>query len=147
MPGTNAVVIKKALVTLLAAAPSLATVQVAYQWPGRITERELIHLGRVRASQEYAAFKATGRIPRHETLMVSVHIIVTLPGGSVEETDERATALGLVLEELVAGDANLTDPAGLLYGGVDSVELDYELTDDGATSVLTYELKFESRLT
>lgn len=147
MAGTKAVVVKKELVAVLSAAAPLATVQIAYSWPGSRAERELIHLGKIRADQEYAAMRSTGRIPRDETLFVSVHIIVVQPGGTVEETDERATALGTVVEELVAADPTLNSPPGLLYGGVHSVELDYELTDDGAISALTYELQFTSRLT
>lgn len=151
MAGTNAVAVKKAVFDRLTAASALQTsplyqVQIDYAWIGH-ADRERIYGGRVPFEQEFAALgRASGRVSRNELATVTLFIEVIKPGATVEETDQRATELGTVVEELIAGDPTLADITNLLYGGVTSGELDYELTDDAVASVLELHLAFRSRL-
>ena len=61
--------------------------------------------------------------------------------------DERAQAIGTVLEELLAGDPTLDDLPDLLFAGVTGIELgEPAYDDDGVSSSLSYEVGFRSYL-
>lgn len=147
MAGTNAVVFKKALFDALAAAPALEGVQVSYHFPGNDPERELIHGGAVEGTQNYPIIRGGGgRFPRDEELSVKLHIVVTQPGSDPYEVEFRATELGTVVEELLAGDPDLTGLTGIIYSGISNVFLDSDVDDDGAIGILTYDVLVKSRL-
>jgi hypothetical protein len=148
MAGTNAVVIKKALIDALEVAPELEDVQVSYGYPGPHVDRKLIHGGKVEGSQRYKIMRTGGRHPREETLTFKVHIVVSLPGAEVYEVELECSNLGTVLEEWLAANPNLSGyaPDGVHFGGISYVDLDSDSDDEGAIGVLTYDVTFESRL-
>jgi hypothetical protein len=148
MSGSNAVAYKKALIDGLAAASALAAVQVSYHFPGNNSERELIHAGRVEGTQSYPVSRGgAGRFPRDEELTVKLHIVVTRPGADPYEVEARCIEIGKVVEELIAGDPDLTGLTGIIYSGITAVDLDSDSDDDGSIAVLTYDVFFKSRLT
>lgn len=146
MSGTNAAAAKAALIALLDALPALDGVQVAYSYPGRNVERECIYGGKVAGSVQLAAMAGT-RVSREEDLVLNLHIEVDKQGeATTEDSDERACALGVVVEELVAGNPTL-GVTGLKVASVVGVELDGGVDDECATSVLTYQIGLKSYLT
>lgn len=147
MAGTNAVAFKKALFDALAEAPALEGVQVSYGYPGDDAERELIHGGRVEGPQSYATIRGGGgRFPRDEELTVKVNIVVTKPGADPYEVELRATELGTVVEELLAGDPDLTGLTGIVYSGIANLFVDSDVDDDGAFGLLVFDVMVKSRL-
>lgn len=147
MPGTNAVAAKKALIDALDAAPALADVQVAYAYPGHDPERELIHGGRVEGDHTYPVSGSGPRFKRDEDLTIKLHIVVSKPGATPYDVEVRCQEIGVVVEELIAGDPDLTGVTGLLWTGITAVDLDSDSDDDGAIGVLTYDVGARSRLT
>lgn len=149
MAGTNAVAVKQALVTVLDALPALDGVQVIYSGRVRDLEREAIYFGKARWTNEFSAMRAGARIPRKELLTVAAYVFVATPGGTPEDAEARAQALGAVMENALAD-----DPAGSALGatGVKVVraasgELDADVDDDGAYALLAYQLAITSILT
>lgn len=154
MAGTNAVKFKRALIvglgTRMAGIPSVAAVQVAYKYPGRTVEREVVHGGRVEGDQRFPVMNGGAvRIKRHEVLTVKLHIVVHAPGDEAEEAEVRAVEIGTVVEELLAADPifALTDLGGqMIQAAITALDLDSDEDDDAAIAVLTYDIECESRL-
>lgn len=149
MAGTNAVAARQALIAKIRAleipAAGGGAVQVAYSWPGRGAEREVVHGGTpVTFEQEPLTFRGGGRVPRDEQVTVPIVVVVAQPGATVENTDVRAAEIGGLIEDAIAADPTLTDQ--LVIGRVDRGDLDHDFTDDGAASVLTYQIILRSRL-
>jgi hypothetical protein len=144
MAGTNAQPAKKALFELLTA--ELGGIRVDYAYDGKRAEREYVYLGRVVGTQRLETFKGGlgNRPTRDEDLLLNLHIRVTGPGQQVADTDARATEIGTVIEELLAGE-QLQTP-GLLYAGIAELELDPGNSDEAATSTLLYRVALESTL-
>lgn len=148
MAGVNMVAAKQALVAALKASPSLTGVQVEYAWPGRTLEREVIYCGKTLFQQDLGNFRPTGgRLGRDEHATTAVHVVVRDPAGDPSVSDQRAVALGTVLEELLAGDPQLGGLLNLLIAIVVGGELaEPSFDDDGVLSALTYEVLFRSYL-
>ena len=153
MAGTNAVSAKQALITWLRGltdtGEGLEGVQVAYSWPGlgRVG-RECVHGGRAEWETELNSMRAAGlRQSRIETVTLDLHIVVSAVGGTVEDADVRAVAIGTVIEEALAADPLLGGHPGLQLAMVAGGDIEHEDHDDGAVSVLTYRVLFRSRLT
>ncbi len=152
MAGTNAAAAKKALIDALDALTgtggSLADVQVAYSFPGRTLQREVIYGGVAAGPLELSAMRGSGRVKRIERPLLELHILVTDPGhDTTEVTDARAAEIGAVIEELLAADPTIGGVAGLKAAVAVGLELDGGVDDDGAESVLTYRIELLSYLT
>jgi hypothetical protein len=127
---------KKALIGVLADLANGGTldgVQVAYSWPGARAERECVHGGRVTWEE---AEGGLGKGDFDVSLQIEVHIVVTMPGGTLDESDARAAALGRAIENEL-GDSTLDDHPGVLAVRVSGGDIDHGEDDDGATSVMT----------
>jgi hypothetical protein len=150
MAGTNVVAAKKALIAKIAAldlgGEQAGGVQVAYSWPGRNAEREVVHGGLSTFDQNPLAFRAGGRCPRQEDVTVEIHVAVTIPGGSEEDVDTRAAEIGTVIEDAIAADPTLADALNLKIARVDGGELESGFNDDAAAAVLTYRIILKSTL-
>jgi len=122
-------------------------VQVAYAYPGAAPARELVCGGRAIGTQDPAAMRRGGRVPRLEEAEVILHIEVSRPGATPREVEERAEEIAVVVVELLAGDPQLSNQSGLLFAGVSRVELEpAEFDDDGATANLTLGVALKSFL-
>jgi hypothetical protein len=146
--GTNAKKAKKVLIDLLKATPPANTkVDYGYNGQSDTASRQYIWGGKATFQHDYAAL-TSGRKPREEVLVVELHLSVYLPGGTYEETDDSATALGLVVEDLFATDPQLAGAIpGLRYAGIQGGEMDNSLDDGGVETHMTYQVLFKSRLT
>jgi hypothetical protein len=134
----------------LAGDPSTNQVTVAYAYQGKEHERELVHGGRATSTQSYPV--SGGGSPRHKrdsTVTVKLHIIVRIPGGTVEDAEDRACAIGLVIENRIATTADLGNPTGLqvIRAGIAADDLDSDYDDDSAIAVFTYDVEATARLT
>lgn len=150
MAGTNVVAAKKALIAKIAAldlgGDQAGGVQVAYSWPGRNAEREVVHGGLATFDQNPLAFRGGGRCPRQEDVTVEIHVAIAIPGGKEEDVDTRAVEIGTVIEEAVAADPTLADAPNLKIARVDGGELETGFNDDGASALLTYRIILKSTL-
>ena len=151
MAGTNVALAKRALIDIIRASGSadLTGVQVEYSWPGASAERECVHLGRATWDTEQLAMRGGGRMPRKEQLNVDLFVIVVLPGGTVQEAEDRATQIGGAIEDIIAADTTLSQPSstGLLLAGISGGEIDHDTTDDEAIAAIQYRVAFLSKLT
>lgn len=151
MASTGFAAVKAALVEGLQALEDLNGVQVEYGWPGDdLVERERVFCGQARFAHEPASMRA-GRVYRNEQGELDVIVDVESVGGSAQDADLRAVAIGAVVEEFVADNPNLgNDTAGgvtvnavTMRGG--AVLNAYN--DRGALSRITYTLRWDARLT
>jgi hypothetical protein len=154
MAGTNVVAIKRTLIALLSESEELtsrAELGISYSPRFRDIPREYLYLGAAEFDHTYAGHKGGAtRLPRDEVAYIDLHIECWAPGGIQEELDQAATEIGLVVEHLLASNFNLatngTGLAGLTYGGVTSGKLTPVTDDDGTGALLSYRLRFTSRL-
>lgn len=140
------VAVRSALVDALAAEGDLIDVEVSYAWSFGTQSRERIFTGRARATHDPASLKA-GRNFRNERMSFDLTVLVEGVGLNPEETDERAIALGLVVEEYVADNKGGLGVAGVNWIRVDGMELQNLSNDRGSMSELTYTITYDARLT
>jgi hypothetical protein len=151
--GTNAVVVKTALLALFKTGLATAgeggkQVLVHDAYHGRLVEREYVYFGHLVGSQEPLVFRAAGRMPRLEELTVDLHVEVAKPGATTVETDGRVTAIGTVIEEIIAADPTFgaTIP-GLTAAWVSNFTLTSFYMEDGkAASEGVYQISIQSQL-
>jgi hypothetical protein len=147
MAGTNAVLVKTALVGLLRSVLSPVRVDDAYN--GRLQEREYVYFGHITGPHQPMAFRSGGRMPRQEDLVLDLHVEVTRPAGTTVDTDTRVTAIGQLIEEVLAADptqAALAVP-GLLAVWVSNFSLtSFYLEDNVAASEGVYQISIQSKL-
>lgn len=150
MPGTNAVVFKKALVALLRAAPELDGIQIEYG-AGDLgdVERDCMYGGRTTFRQTLLVFQAGARIPRKEDGTTAWYARSYQPGKTQAEAEQRAVDLGLILEHAIAADPRLQASSipGLLITTLARGDLIGGSDDDAAWGLLTYQIDFQSQLT
>jgi hypothetical protein len=139
MAGTNAVAAKKAIIALLRAAPKLAGVQVAYSWPTRDAEREVISGGKFEFTQQREGYGSA----REENLTLDLFIVVRTPGGTVEDAETRAVELGSIVEDVVRANPHL---AGVKVAGVAGGDSNSGVDDDSAVCELAYHIACVSTL-
>jgi hypothetical protein len=147
MAGTNASLVKTALVSLLGTA--LAPVRVDGAYNSRLAEREYVYFGHITGTQEPMAFRGGTRQPRLEDYTVEVHLEVMHPGGTPAETESRATAIGKLLEEALAADPTQAAQSvqGLLAAWVSNFTLtSFHMSDGVACTELVYTLTVQSNL-
>ena len=153
MAGTNAVVAKTALVTLLRAALATAgaggtQIRVDDAYKGKQAEREYVYFGQVGGPQEPMVFRAGGRMPRLEDLTATLHVEVAMPAATTTDTDGRVVAIGQIVEEAIAADPTFggTIP-GLLAAWVSNFQLASFYMEDGmAASTGVYQITIQSKL-
>jgi hypothetical protein len=141
--GTFAITAKRAVVT--AAAAALPDVQVAYSWPGERAQRECVYGGDVEFTQAPMTFSGGGRTVRREVALVEIHVAVRKPGADNEETEARAAEIGEHLEDALAADPTLSGQA--LAFTINDGDLVSGFNDEDSITVLSYEVRVESKLT
>jgi hypothetical protein len=138
MPEMSVAEIKRTLLNdYLRAEPGLQGVQIAYGYPARDIERELLYGGAARFTRAIDSMGGgMGGVSYTRTVTVDLHLQVRIPGGSVEESETRVIELGTVVEEFFNRNPRLADLPGLLHSGVVAGELGYAIDDDAVTSAL-----------
>jgi len=153
MAGTNAVVVKTALVALLRAALATAgaggtQVRVDGSYDGKQAEREYVYFGQIGGPQQPLVFRAGTRMPRLEDLVATLHVEVAKPAATTAETDARVVAIGQIVEETIAADPTFggTIP-GLLAAWVSNFQLaSFSMEDGTAASTAVYQISIQSKL-
>jgi hypothetical protein len=147
MAGTNAVLVKSALLALIKTAITPVRIDDAYK--GRDVEREYVYFGHITIDQEPMVFRNGVRQVRQEDLTIPLHVEVSKPGATTLDTDTRVTAIGQLIEEALAADptqAALAVP-GLMGVWVTGVTLTSFYASDGeAASELVYTITAQSKL-
>lgn len=152
MPATKVVAVRKAIrdglrTALATAGRSGGQVQVEYGWPGDDrAEAERVFTNVPRGTHDTAALAAGAR-KRDEKAQVDVVIQVSYAGGAPEDADDRALAIGLLVEEWFAANKNGAGVASVSELLVASWRLDNLYGDKGALSELTYTVTWRARLT
>jgi hypothetical protein len=146
MAGSNAVEGPAALLGLLATA--LEPVQVTYDFPSRLAEREIVWGGDIGGPQEPLSMRGSGRRSREERLIWQLRIEVAAPGKTALECARRATVISKIVEEaLAAAFANDgAGVAGLLQVAVVSFDLKNFNDDDGSYTDITLGVLLHSTL-
>lgn len=134
--------VKRALLEHLRAEPALQDVQIAYGYPARDLEREVLYGGASRYARTIDNL-GMGGLAYRRSITVDLHLQVRVPGGEVEDAEARVSELGGAVEAFLDANPQL-DLAGLLYSGVTSGELGYAIDDDAVTSALQLQVEFSS---
>jgi hypothetical protein len=147
LAGTTITAVKAALVSQLSTLPALSGVQITYADPGDTARKESIWCGTVRdADHEPVALKA-GRRRREENYELLVHVEVMGTRLTPQRTEERATALALVVEEHLADNPNLSgEVPGLLFAVVGGLEMTTDQTTAGPRTFMSIRINVKSRL-
>lgn len=136
---------KTALLDHLRALPGLQGVQIAYGYPARDLEQEVIYGGAGRYSRTINALAGgMGGLSYEVAVTVDLHIQVRIPGGEVEQAEARAIELGAEVEEFLGANSRMSELPGLLYSSVTGGELGYVMDDDAVTSGLQLTVEFTS---
>lgn len=149
MSGTNAAAVKARLVgtsNVLSGLTGMETVRVAYDMP-RDVPREVVFAGDVGGAVELEAFRqdSSSRVTRDENLDLQLYVQVYEPGhATTEVTDARACAISILIENYIALNSTLGGLTGLLVAKVQGVRLTGSLNDEGATSLVTLTVSFET---
>lgn len=148
MAGTNAVAYKRALINAIAAFPALATVQVAYSWPGKQPDMECVHGGRVEGQQNYATFAGgRARLPRDESVVIRIYVVVRMhDADDGYDIEQRLAELGQAIEDGIAGNPQITGVPGLLYAEITGLQMESYPDDDAWQGALEYQITVRSRL-
>lgn len=140
-PVTEVLRCKRALFDRLAAQTSpgmpLAGLQVAYAWPGRTAQREMVYGGGARFTRTSAGHDGTGELWL-ETATIGLYVRVHTPGAQVEETDNRVQEIAAIVEAVLAAAPELA--GGYTYTHMSGGTADYAADDEGPTSVLAYQV-------
>lgn len=122
-------------------------VLVSYAWKVNAQDRERIFTNRARGETPPAALRS-GRNFRAETGRFDLVVRVESVGGSPEDADTRALALGLVVEEYLADrKSNGLGVSGLQTLVVEGWDLLNAMSDNGSLTELTYHVRYTARLT
>lgn len=152
MAGSAVVAVRKAIVAGLTTALATAerdggAVQVSYGWPGDDkADRERVFTNVPRGNHSPAGMRA-GRLFRDERSQVDVVIQVKYDGGNAEDADERAIAIGVLVEEWFADQKNGAGVASVSELLLGDWRLDNLYGPHGSFTELTYTATWRSRLT
>jgi len=152
VPATKVVLVRKAIrdglrTQLATAEREGGQLQVEYGWPGDdLAERERVFTNIPRGDHTGGPLKS-GRRFRDEKAQLDVVIQVEFDGGSAEEADDRALAIGLLVEEWFADNKNGAGVASVSELLVASWRLDNLYGKNGSLSELTYTVTWRARLT
>lgn len=145
MTSADVSTLKRELLDHLRAEPSLAGVQIAYGYPARDVEREVIYGGAGRFTRTIDSMGGgLGGVAYRRAVTVDLHLQVRLPGGEVEEAEGRVVELGGAIEDFLDRNSQLGELPGLLYVGVTAGELGYAFDDDAVISALQLSVEFTS---
>lgn len=116
----------------------------AYDFSSRDTER--VYTGRSRGDTPPAAMRPGYNI-RQETGFFDLTVLVLFNGGSAQDADDRAWAIGSEVEQwLGLRKSNELGVDGLQNLTIRSWAADYKGTDMGAAAAITYNVRWEARL-
>lgn len=120
---------------------------VTYAWDPDAHDAVQVFTMRPRGDHSPAALKS-GRNNRNESAAFQIVVHVEQVGGNVEEADEHALELGVVVEEFIADHkSNELAVPGLNWLTVSSWEMTGGPTDRSAISQLIYTVSYNARLT
>jgi len=146
--------IKDGLTTLFAGLPDFNgqydpehRVEVSYAYDLNSAAAERVFTGRSQADTPPAALRS-GTNYRNETGTFDLIVLVAAVGGSAEDADERALAIGTEVEEWIAArKSNELAITGLNTLRIDSWDLVGLMNDHGNMAELTYKVRWTARLT
>lgn len=147
MAGSNAVAVKVALAGLIRVAVNPVRVDTAYN--ARDMEREYVYFGHVTGQMEPMVFRAGIRLVREEELLIPVHIEVSRPAATTDDTDTRALQIGTMIEESLAADPTQAalSVTGLMAAWVSGFTLTSFYASDGvAATEAVYTITAQSKL-
>ena len=152
MAGTKAPAAKAAIIAALQAltgpSQALENVLVAYIYPGKRLQLENVYGGRIRFDQELSTFASPavggGRQPRTERATITFVVLVKYPDHDQQKADERAAAIGTVLEEYLAANPLLGGIAQVAT--IESGDIEPFQDDDAVYAQLTYNVSVQSEL-
>jgi hypothetical protein len=122
-------------------------VEVAYGYDANSSAAERVFMGRSRADTPPAALRS-GRNYRDETGFFDLTVLVAYVGGSAEDAEDRAMAIGQVAEEWIADrKSNELGVTGLQTLRIDGWDLEPMFNDRGHMAVLVYRVRWTARLT
>ncbi len=146
MSGTLAVAIKTAIITALQAAPGLDGIQVEYS-DTRDMAREVVYGGQIEMTQRISGGRtADGHTTRDETGVLQLHLMVMKPGGTKQDTEARAVAIGAEVENFLALNTP-TMPSGTLDASIEGYVITSWYDDDAANTLLTYRIGTSATIT
>lgn len=149
MAGTNAAAAKAALIAKIGTLAGLGDFQVAYSYPGRTTDRDLVYGGRITGPIALSTMRGSGRLKRIEDPVLNLHIEVARPGEhTTAVTEARACAIGAGIENYLATNPALEDAvSGLLLVAPQGFDMESFTDDEFSYTVLTYQILLKSHLT
>lgn len=149
MAGTNASAAKAALLMAIGALTGLGDLQVAYSYPGRTTDRDLVYGGRITGPIALSTMRGSTRIKRIEDAVLNLHIEVARPGEDTSAVTEiRACAIGASIENYLAENPTLAGAVtGLLLAAPQGFDMESFVDDESSYTVLTYQILLKSHLT
>jgi hypothetical protein len=137
--------LKAHLVDLLSAAPGLAGVQIAYGFPGDSMERECVYVARVTGTVEILLMQG-GRKQRDDQFTITLIIQAGLDGGSEQASEERASEMYAVVENVLADDPSLDDVDGLIDAQIRQVDGPHTMqTMEGALAMFAIDIECHAR--
>lgn len=146
MPSTVVVAVKEALVDLLAAHADLENVQVVYGWPGDDqAEDEVMFCADARSTgRDFKIHSGRRRLDEEATFDLLTQVAYI--GGSPQDVETRALALGDVVEDVVGADPTLGGVTGLKWARVDAWTLACRYNDTGSIAELRQTIRYSARL-
>ncbi len=130
-------------------APTFNGVSVTYAWEGGKDDarREQVFTNNARATHQSAAMRP-GRNHRDERMSFDIVVLVLAPSKKPEDTDDRAFAIGQVVEEFIADHAsNELDIDGLNWIEMSGFSAQNLVLPEGSVSELIYTVNYQARLT
>ena len=151
MPSSQVVALRKAIrdglkTALATAGPAGNQVQTEYGWPGDdLAQSERVFLSAARGDHKPASMRA-GRTFRDERGELDVIVQVEYPGGDAESSDDRAIALGQIVEEWFADRTDSNGVPGISQVLVARWPLDNLYNANGSFTELVYTITWRARL-
>lgn len=150
MTTSSMIDVKRRLVELLAARPELATVEVAYAWPGPNTRNEALFFGEAAEGTSTVPTIAAGRKQRQEDYDLELVAWVFMPGNTgapgAEAAEVRAFQLMESVDNLLADNPRL-GTAYLQWARLGAFESRLAVNDKGWACAHSRTIHVGARLT
>lgn len=147
------VAVKRRLVELLGAEPSIPDVDIIYAWSGT-SERDHIRVGAPPTSGDSSVpTMKSGRKHRDDRFGISCYILAATPGREHDEAEARVEVMLAAIDSLLADRSLLEDANGVPLPGVVMVTLgdldgpDSDASDEGALAYGRCTVNVHARLT